>query len=65
MRHRFGILDRGMHVSTTLMKSCRRGPRTCALEVEILLKIIETSQGNGISVQIVEPVHAPKHGLDM
>jgi hypothetical protein len=35
---------------------------TSALKVKILLEIIETSQSNGISIKIVEPVHAPKHG---
>jgi hypothetical protein len=54
-----------MHVSTALIRSCARESCTCALEVEILLEVIETSQGNGISVKIVEPVHAPKHGLHM
>ncbi|KAI6749917.1 hypothetical protein HG531_007182 [Fusarium graminearum] len=32
-----------------------------SFEVEIFFKIIQSSQSNGISIKIVEPVHAPKH----
>lgn len=33
-------------------------------QVEILLEVIETSQGDGISIQIVQPVHDPESGHD-
>lgn len=33
-------------------------------EVEIFFESIQTGQGDGVSVEVVEPVHAPEHGLE-
>jgi hypothetical protein len=35
-----------------------------AREIEVLFKIVETGKGDGVAVEIVEPVHGPKHGHD-
>jgi hypothetical protein len=36
----------------------------CTGEVEVLLKIIKTSESNGVAIEVVEPVHRPQHRHD-
>jgi hypothetical protein len=36
----------------------------CGREVELFLKVIQPSDGDGIPIKIVEPIHDPEHGED-
>jgi hypothetical protein len=36
----------------------------CGVEAEILLEVVKTSESNGVTVQVVQPVHRPQHRHD-